>query len=103
MRRAIDRYLKDNGINIRPSHEVDNLGGIMSLIASTRGVALLPVYAKTFLPDSVVTRPLSCPGPTIDLSVAYRRTNTSPTLKLLLSRLGELVRRASGSTALNGN
>src|SRR6201996_9155672 len=53
LRRAIDRYLNDNGIEIKPSHEVDNLGGVMSLIASTRGIALLPHYAKTFLPASV--------------------------------------------------
>ncbi len=95
LRRAIDRYLKGNGIEIKPSHEVDNLGGVMSLIASTRGVALLPRYAKTFLPASVTTRPLSGPGPTIDLSVGYRRTNTSPMLKLFLSRVNELAANIS--------
>jgi LysR family hca operon transcriptional activator len=93
LRLAIDRYLKDAGVKIRPSHEVDNLGGIMSLIASTRGVALLPVYAKTFLPESVTTRPLRCPGPKIDLSVAYRRTNASPILKMFLSRIDQLAQR----------
>ena len=46
LRRAIDRYLDENGIEIRPSHEVDNLGGVMSLIASTGGVALLPRVCK---------------------------------------------------------
>ena len=71
LRRAIDRYLKGNGIEIKPSHEVDNLGGVMSLIASTRGIALLPRYAKTFLPASVTTRPLGGVGPTIDLSVGF--------------------------------
>ncbi len=58
LRLAIDRYLKKSGVNIKPSHEVDNLGGIMSLIASTGGVALLPAYARTFLPRAVTTRPL---------------------------------------------
>lgn len=91
LRRAIDRYLKGNGIEIKPSHEVDNLGGVMSLIASTRGVALLPRYAKTFLPASVTTRPLRGTGPTIDLSVGYRRANPSPILKLFLSRVNELA------------
>lgn len=91
LRRAIDRYLKGNGIEIKPSHEVDNLGGVMSLIASTRGIALLPRYAKTFLPASVTTRPLGGVGPTIDLSVGYRRANASPILKLFLSRVGELA------------
>jgi LysR family hca operon transcriptional activator len=91
LRRAIDKYLKDNGIEIKPSHEVDNLGGVMSLIPSTRGVALLPLYARTFLPDSVTTRPLRGPGPKIDLSVGYRKANSSPVLKLFLSRIDELT------------
>jgi LysR family hca operon transcriptional activator len=91
LRRTIDRYLKENGIEIKPSHEVDNLGAVMSLIPSTGGVALLPAYAKTFLPGSVITRPLQGCTPKIDLSVGYRKTNTSPILKLFLSRLSELV------------
>lgn len=91
LRRAIDKYLKDNGIEIRPSHEVDNLGGVMSLIPSTRGLALLPLYARTFLPDSVTTRPLRGLGPKIDLSVGYRKANPSPILKLFLSRIDELA------------
>jgi LysR family hca operon transcriptional activator len=91
LRRAIDRYLEDSGVALRPSHEVDNLGSVMSLIPTTQGVALLPLYAKTFLPDSVTTRPLRGIGPKIDLSVGYRRANPSPVLKLFLSRIGELA------------
>jgi LysR family hca operon transcriptional activator len=91
LRRTIDRFLNENGIDIRPSYEVDNLGGVMSLIASTGGVALLPVYAKTFLPTEVTTRPLEGMGPTIDLSIGYRRTNTSPIVKLFLSRIHALI------------
>lgn len=91
LRREIDRFFHENGIEIRPSHEVDNLGGVMSLIASTGGVALLPLYAKTFLPDAVTTRPLEGRGPKIDLSVGYRKANPSPILKLFLSRVNELA------------
>ena len=91
LRRAIDKYLKDNGIEIIASHEVDNLGGVMSLIPSTRGLALLPLYARTFLPESVTTRPLRGLGPKIDLSVGYRKANPSPILKLFLSRIDELT------------
>ncbi len=78
LRLAIDRYLKKSGVNIKPSHEVDNLGGIMSLIVSTGGVALLPAYARTFLPISVTIRPLSGFAPKIDLSVGFRKANHSP-------------------------
>ncbi len=91
LRRAIDRFLGENGVEIRASHEVDNLGAVMSLISSTGGVALLPHYAKTFLPDYVTTRPLQGRGPKIDLSVAYRKANPSPILKLFLSRVNELA------------
>jgi len=95
LRLAIDRYLKESGIDIRPGHEVDNLGSVMSLIVSTRGVALLPAYAKTFLPKSVTTRPLQGFTPHIDLSMGYRKANASPVLKLLLARADELVARVS--------
>ena len=91
LRRTIDRFLNENGIEIRPSYEVDNLGAVMSLIASTGGVALLPLYAKTFLSDSIITRPLRGAGPKIDLSICYRRANNSSVLKLFLSRVGELL------------
>jgi LysR family transcriptional regulator, hca operon transcriptional activator len=91
LRRAIDRFFKENGIEIMPSHEVDNLGAVVSLIVSTSGFALLPVYARTFLPDAVTTRPLEGVGPTIDLSLAYRRTNSSPLLQVFLSRVSELI------------
>ncbi len=91
LRRTIDRFLNENRIEIRPSYEVDNLGAVMSLIASTGGVALLPLYAKTFLSDSIITRPLRGAGPKIDLSIGYRRANNSSVLKLFLSRVGELL------------
>jgi LysR family hca operon transcriptional activator len=37
---------------------VDNVVMAMSLVASTRGLALMPAYAKNLLPWSVVSRPL---------------------------------------------
>ncbi len=95
LRRTIDRFFNDNGIEVRPRHEVDNLGAVMSLIASTGNVALLPIYAKTFLPNSVTTRPLQGLGPKIDLSVGYRKANPSPMLKIFLSRVNELAARLS--------
>ena len=93
LRAVIDNYLKRSGINITPDHEADHLAMGMSLIASTRGVGLLPAYAQNFLPSSVTSRPLKGETPTIDLVLGYNRTNQSPILKLLLSRLDELVTR----------
>jgi LysR family hca operon transcriptional activator len=38
----------------------------------------------------VVSRPLEGEAPTIDLAVGYSKANSSPILKLFLSRVGEL-------------
>ncbi|HMH01016.1 MAG TPA: LysR family transcriptional regulator [Terriglobales bacterium] len=98
LRVVIDNYLKRSGINITPAHEADHLAMGMSLIASTRGVGLLPAYAQNFLPRSVTSRPLKGDAPTIDLVLGYKKSNQSPILKLLLSRLDELVARASNKS-----
>ena len=97
LRLIIDNFLKRSGVNITPAHEADHLSMGMSLIASTRGVGLLPAYAQNFLPSSVTSRPLKGVAPTVDLVLGYRKSNRSPALKLLLSRLDELVARASKS------
>jgi len=95
LRMVIDNYLKRSRINIKPTHEVDNLAMAMSLIASTGGVGLLPAYAQNFLLSSVTSRPLKGNTPTVDLVLGYKKSNQSPILKLLLSRLDELVVRVS--------
>ena len=93
LRAAIDRYLKRSGINITPAHEADHLAMGMSLIASTGGVGLLPAYAQNFLTRSVTSRPLKGDTPTVELVLGYKKSNESPILKLLLSRLDELIAR----------
>src|SRR5258705_5151098 len=95
LRAVIDDYLKRSRIKITPTHEADHLAMGISLIASTRGLGLLPAYAQNFLPRSVTSRPLQGNTPTVDLVLGYNRANQSPVLKLLLSRLDELVARAS--------
>jgi LysR family hca operon transcriptional activator len=95
LRAVIDKYLKGSGGNIKPQHEADHLAMGMSLIVSTGGVGLLPAYAQNFLPSSVTSRPLKGGAPTVDLVLGYKKSNQSPILKLLLSRLDELVARVS--------
>ena len=98
LRGVIDNYLKRSGIKITPAHEADHVTMGISLIMSTRGVGLLPAYAQNFLPASVTSRPLKGDTPTVDLVLGYKKSNQSPILKLLLSRLDELVARASNKT-----
>ena len=95
LRAVIDNYLQRSRVNIKPAHEADHLSMGISLIASTRGVGLLPAYAQNFLPSSVTSRPLKGDTPTIELVLGYKKSNQSPILKLLLSRLDELVARAA--------
>jgi LysR family hca operon transcriptional activator len=90
LRVVIEEYLERRGVDLKPAHRVDNLAMAMSLIASTRGVALLPIYAKNFLPWAVTSRPLAGEVPTIDLVIGYNKTNTSPILGLFLSRVDQL-------------
>jgi LysR family hca operon transcriptional activator len=91
LRAVTEDYLRRLGVDIKLDHGVDNLAMAMSLVASTRGLALMPAYAKNLLPWSVVSRPLEGEAPTIDLAVGYHKANSSTVLKLFLSRLDELV------------
>jgi LysR family hca operon transcriptional activator len=94
-RAVIDDYLKRAGVDIRSDYEADHMAMAMSFVASTRGVALLPAYARNLLPSSLTSRPLQGDAPTIDLVVGYSRMNTSPILKLFLLRIDDLIARVS--------
>ena len=91
LRAITEDYLRRSGVDIKIDHGVDNMAMTISLVASTRGLALMPAYAKNLLPGSVVSRPLEGEAPTIDIAVGYSASNASPILKLFLSRLDELM------------
>ena len=95
LRVVIDKFFRRSGIKITPAYEADHVTMGMSLIASTRGVGLLPAYAQNFLPSSVTSRPLKGDTPTIELVLGFKKSNDSPILKLLLSKLDELIARVS--------
>jgi LysR family hca operon transcriptional activator len=99
LRAVIAEYFRRSGIEIVPHLEIDNYAMAISLVASTRGVALLPASAKNFLPWSVISRPLTVEAPTIELVVGYHSGNTSPVLKTFLSRIDDLTARMSATPA----
>src|SRR5258705_6917858 len=72
----------------------------MSLVASTGGVTLFPLYVQNMLTSSVVARPLQGEPPRIDLVMGHNKSNTSPLLKRFLSRTDELVDRVFSKTRL---
>jgi LysR family hca operon transcriptional activator len=100
LRAVIDDYLERSGVQITPTQGADNPAMVMSLVASMRGMTLIPAYVENLMPWSVVSRPLAGDVPTIDLAVGYKKTNNSPVLKLFLSRLDELIARVSTQAQL---
>jgi LysR family hca operon transcriptional activator len=93
LRSAINDYLKRSGVEIVPMVEIDNFAMAISLVTSTRGMALLPASIEGYLPWSITSRPLAGERPTVDLVIGYHKANTSPILKKFLSRIGDLSTR----------
>jgi LysR family transcriptional regulator, hca operon transcriptional activator len=95
LRAVTDRYAAQIGIDLTPDHEALNLSMGFSLIASTGGIGLLPLYARKLMPNSVVSRPIRGAPPMIDLVLGYSEANTSPLLKFLQSKVEDLKFRVS--------
>ncbi len=88
---VIQDYASKVGITLRAEYEGDTLHSAMSLVVSTGGVTLIPLYAQNMLTPNVVARALDGAPPTIDLTLGYNEANCSPLLRRLLSRSDELV------------
>jgi LysR family hca operon transcriptional activator len=91
LRTIIEDYIRRSGVDLKPTHKVEYLSMAMSLVASTRGVALLPAYARNFLTLSVISRPLAGEAPSIDLVLGYHKANNSPLLRIFLSRVDDMI------------
>jgi LysR family transcriptional regulator, hca operon transcriptional activator len=102
LRGVVGDYLKRSGLEIVPHLEIDNFAMAVSLVASTRGVALLPASAENFLKWSVISRPLKGEAPTIDLVIGYHKANTSAILRTFLSRIDDLIARISSKDRSQG-
>jgi LysR family hca operon transcriptional activator len=99
LRSLTEDYFQRSGIDLSPTHRVEYISMAMSLVASTRGLALLPDFARNFLTGSVISRPLAGVAPSIDLVLAHQKANTSPVLKLFLSRADDLIARVAATSA----
>ncbi len=95
LRSLAEDYFRRSGIDLRPTHRVEYLSMAVSLVASTGGLALLPDFARNFLIRSVTSRPLAGEAPSIDLVLGCHQLNNSPLLRLLLSRIEEMISRVS--------
>ena len=88
---VIQDYASKVGIVLKARYEGENISSAMSLVASTGGVTLVPLYAQNMLAPNVVARALEGVPPTVDLTLGYNQANSSPLLCRLLSRADELV------------
>src|SRR5450432_410604 len=93
LRSVINDYATKVGITLKQNYDAETVSGGMSLVASTGGFTLVPLYVRHALISSVVARPLSGEVPTIDLMMGYNKSNASPLLKRFLARADELTRR----------
>jgi len=98
LRSIIEDYIRRSSVDLKPTHKVEYLSMAMSLVASTRGVALLPDYARNFLTLSVISRPLAGAAPSIDLVLGYHKANNSLLLKTFLSRVDDMISHVAKSS-----
>jgi LysR family hca operon transcriptional activator len=93
LRAAVNDYLAASGVAVTPQLEIDNFAMAISLVGTTRGVAMLPASIESFLPPSLTSRPLRGEPPTVDLVMGYRRDAKSSLLTAFLSRFDALTGR----------
>jgi DNA-binding transcriptional LysR family regulator len=103
LKAVIDDYAAKVGITLKQNYDAETVSGGMSLVASTGGFTLVPLYVRNALISSVVARLLYGEVPTIDLMMGYSKSNTSPLLKRFPSRADELVGRGSQKQDLLGH
>lgn len=97
---VIQDYALRTGITLKAKYEGENISSAMSLVASTGGVTLVPLYAQNMLAPNVVARALEGEPPTVDLTLGYNDANSSPLLRRLLSRADELVENVQNQSII---
>jgi LysR family transcriptional regulator, hca operon transcriptional activator len=105
VRTLVENLLRQWGIEVQPAHRAEYISMLISLVASTGGLAVAPENTRNFLTRSVISRPFAEEVPSVDLVLGYHRANTSPVLELFLSNMDELVayvsRRFGAADELN--
>lgn len=99
LRGIVERYFRDRGLTMAPAHVLDSYATGISLVASTKGVTLLPAYVEALLPASLVSRPLAGNCPVIEIAAGYRADNPSPVLAVFLRNIDRLVAARAAETA----
>jgi LysR family hca operon transcriptional activator len=82
---------------LKPDHQAENLAMAISLVASTGGIGLFPLYSQNLLPKTVVSRPIRGTPPMVDLVIGYNEANPSPLLRSVLAKVDDLNLRVTKS------
>lgn len=97
---VIEDYASGAGIALKPKYEGENISSAMSLVVSTGGITLVPLYAQNMLPPNVVARALEGIPPTVELTLGFAETNPSPLLSCLLGRTEELIENVQNQSII---
>jgi LysR family transcriptional regulator, hca operon transcriptional activator len=67
LKAVIENYAVKSGVALKAKYDAENLSSVLSLVTTTGGVTLMPLYVMLMLPSSVVIRRLQGDAPTIEL------------------------------------
>jgi len=77
---VIDDYAATVGITLKAAYDAENLSGAMSLVASTGGVTLFPLYVQNMLTPNVVSPRPSHNGRKLVRMPSGQQNSTAPLL-----------------------
>ena len=83
------------GFSPKLIQETQEVHSILGFVAAGLGVALLPLSVKSLLRSQVIYRPFDPPLEGLDLAMAWRPENESPTLSVFLEVVQQVVDQLS--------
>jgi LysR family hca operon transcriptional activator len=98
LRGVVQGFLDRSPERITPHLAIDNFAMAISLVGSMGGIAILPASIESYLPPSIVSRPLDGEPAMIDLVLGFHKANTSPVLRKFLAKLTALSALVQGKT-----
>jgi DNA-binding transcriptional LysR family regulator len=81
---ALDAAMSEIGVAPREVQEVSELRTVLGLVSAGVGVSLVPASVASGERSGVVFRPLTGRAPTVELALAWRAGDASPTLAAFL-------------------
>ncbi len=89
---AVMGVCREAGFVPRISQRAKQMQTVVSLVSAGLGVALIPASVRHLQRTGVVYRPLRSAGPTVQLGLAWRRTDRDPALLRLIALTHDVAR-----------